>query len=81
MAHHGTDRDITAVQCDAVEAGCDSRMLSVAMRLWPPASSFALSPCSASSLTASSTERALAYANGAGFTQTSLILFLCFFLF
>ena len=38
-------------------AGRSSRMLSIGTRLWPPASTFASSPCSARSATASSTRR------------------------
>src|SRR5262245_7625016 len=46
-------------------AGWLSRMLSVAIRLWPPAKSRA-SSCASRSI-ACATERALASANGAGF--------------
>src|SRR3974390_255255 len=53
--------------------GAESRMFSAGMRLWPPASSRA-SGSPAIRLSASSSERAFLYANGAGFTSSPCIL-------
>src|SRR4029078_3989956 len=49
-------------------SGADSRILSVAIRLCPPASSRASSLCLARRVTASLSVFALVYANGGGFT-------------
>src|SRR5581483_429292 len=53
--------------------GDESRNASSGTRLWPPASSLASSPCSASRLTAWPRLSGRTYSNGAGFTGRRLL--------
>jgi len=52
-------------------AGRTSRIAIIGTRLWPPARSFAPSPCVASNAQTSESEAARAYSNGAAFKVRS----------